>query len=85
MSKWFGPSGRDYTYNFTALEASETYKILKSMNKLPDKNKMEDLRKSATISCTSNTTSYTNCDAKEKACLFNIQLDPCEKYNLVET
>lgn len=55
------------------------------MNKLPKKTRMKDLRKTATILCASNTTSYSHCNLAKKACLFNIKLDPCERYNLAET
>ncbi|XP_044748202.1 arylsulfatase B [Coccinella septempunctata] len=81
---WYGPSGRDYKYNFTALEQSKTYKILKSINSIPDKVKIKEIRKNATISCSPNSTPHTECKPAEKACLFNINLDPCEKYNVAD-
>lgn len=83
-SGWFGPSGRDYKYNLTTLKVSKTYKILKSIGKIPDDSTVKNIRKKATISCTSNSTNFSDCKPGKKSCLFNIKLDPCEKYNIAE-
>lgn len=59
-------------------------KALNRLNALPTPQHARRLREDALVNCISNNTIEPICRPLEKPCLFNIEKDPCEQYNLAE-
>lgn len=79
---WYGPSGREQSYNASAVRSSRAGKALRSIKKCADEEEIKKLRQEAEVKCVS--VSHTTCKPLVKACLFNIETDPCEIQNLAE-
>lgn len=56
---------------------------LTRLKMLPSAREIREIRLSATIDC-GNQSNETICKPLEKPCLFNINVDPCERNNLAE-
>lgn len=82
---WYGPAGTRTTtaYNVNAVVQSVAGQALIRLNLLPNAQDIRKIRLSATVECL-NQTKETICRPLEKPCLFNINVDPCEKNNLAE-
>ncbi|KAK9875794.1 hypothetical protein WA026_009584 [Henosepilachna vigintioctopunctata] len=81
-SNWYGPSGRNYRYNYTLLENSRVFKSLETLNGNADRETMEKMRKAATVNCSQR--KFKKCKPKDEPCLFKIDSDPCEKVNVAK-
>lgn len=87
---WYGPAGdRAATaYNTNLVLQSPAGKALHRQNELPDARNMQAMRDSANVDCAYdpalNRTITTECRPLEKPCLYNIDLDPCEQYDLAD-
>ena len=81
---WYGPSGRssNYSYDYQKVLKSPTGLSLKAINvPLPNKAKMNSLRKSVDIQC-KRPKHASACQPLQQMCLFNILSDPCELNNV---
>lgn len=87
---WYGPAGNHATtaYNTNLVLQSPAGKALHRQNMLPDVREIRKIRDEANVVCAydeeHNTTVFTACRPLEKACLFNVDMDPCEQYNLAD-
>lgn len=87
---WYGPAGnRDSAaYNINLLLQSPAGKALHRQKMLPDVRDIQKLREQANVVCAYNeelnATIATECRPLEKPCLYNIDIDPCEQYNLAD-
>ena len=82
---WYGPSGRDpsYIYDYQNILISPTSLSLQSINHtMPKKAEMADLRRSMDVQCPPENRNSSACKPLEEVCLFNINDDPCEFYNV---
>ncbi|XP_018576345.1 arylsulfatase B [Anoplophora glabripennis] len=79
---WYGPSGRNYNYNISSLQASPAGVALKSLGKLASPKQIEQLRLQADVKC--STLPSVECKPLQSPCLFNILQDPCEIRNLAQ-
>lgn len=84
--KWYGPAGTrtSSAYNVNAVVQSVAGQALIRLNLLPSAQDIRKIRLNATIDCLNNQTKETICRPLEKPCLFNINVDPCEKNNVAE-
>ena len=81
---WYGPSGRSstYSYDYQKVLKSPTGLSLKAINApLPNKAKMNSLRKSVDVQC-KRPKHASACQPLQQVCLFNILSDPCELNNV---
>ncbi|VEN50922.1 unnamed protein product, partial [Callosobruchus maculatus] len=81
---WYGPDGRNYSYNTSSVENSPTGQVLKALNMSTPTEKINELRKAADVQCNTSEQDEVTCKPLEKPCLFHIETDPCEKVNLAE-
>lgn len=86
---WYGPSGsRDAAaYNAEGVLQCPTGKALHRMKMSPTIDSIKKLREEANINCSlisRNSTIYPMCQPLIKPCLFNVQNDPCEQFNLAD-
>lgn len=81
---WYGPSGREGSYNVASVKTSQSGAVLASLGKLPSSAQMLQLREEANVKClgTEPTNSVNKCQPLREPCLFNIVKDPCEQRNL---
>lgn len=82
---WYGPSGRssNYSYDYQKVLKSPTGLSLKAINvPLPNKAKMNSLRKSVDVQC-KRPKHASACQPLQQMCLFNILSDPCELNNVI--
>ncbi|XP_048481188.1 arylsulfatase B [Plutella xylostella] len=79
---WYGPSGREGSYDVDAVYKSPAGVALQKGGYMPDREAVLALRDQATVSC-KNATSVP-CLPLQAPCLFNIQEDPCEMRNLAK-
>jgi len=86
---WYGPSGErnPKLYDVNMVLKSLAGKAIKSLKLMPSTAEILRLRHQATIDC-SMMQPYLRqggvCDPQKMPCLFNIQDDPCEHYNMAE-
>ena len=81
---WYGPSGRSstYSYDYQKVLKSPAGLSLKAINvPLPNKAKMNSLRKSVDVQC-KRPKHASACQPLQQLCLFNILSDPCELNNV---
>ena len=81
---WYGPSGRSstYSYDYQKVLKSPAGLSLKAINvPLPNKAKMNSLRKSVDVQC-KRPKHASACQPLQQVCLFNILSDPCELNNV---
>ena len=80
--KEVGPGARTYTTTLTKSDAAIAIASIKTLPKLVAKT-IKDIRDQSKLSCKANISvdKAFLCTAKA-ACLFNIEDDPCERYNL---
>nr|CAH7753973.1 unnamed protein product [Callosobruchus chinensis] len=81
---WYGPDGRNYTYNSTSVENSPAGQVLKALNMSASTETINELRKAANVKCNTSEQDEVICKPLEKPCLFHIETDPCEKINLAD-
>lgn len=87
---WYGPAGNRAAtaYSTNLVLQSPAGKALHRQNVLPDARDIRKLRDLANVICAhdpaQNVTFVTECRPLEKPCLYNIEIDPCEQYNLAE-
>ncbi|XP_060530533.1 arylsulfatase I-like isoform X2 [Cylas formicarius] len=79
---WFGPSGRNGTYDLNLIETSAAYQALKSVKMAVALEEITTIRANATVSCSN--LNKTSCQQSD-VCLYNIKTDPCEFLNLADT
>ncbi|XP_030767235.1 arylsulfatase I [Sitophilus oryzae] len=77
---WYGPSGRNYSYNTSMVQNSLAGKALKSINMDISDETIKTLRNKATIVCGNSKKNV--CSPAKQPCLFNLEEDPCEYQNL---
>ncbi|XP_063375234.1 arylsulfatase I [Cydia amplana] len=77
---WYGPAGRNGSYDLDAVFGGTVGTILGKMDLMPTREKAGLLRKAATIQCSSDP--EVACKPLLNPCLFNIRDDPCERVNL---
>ncbi|XP_026467504.1 arylsulfatase I-like [Ctenocephalides felis] len=82
--KWFGPSGRNKTYDVDLVLSSKAGKALGKIGYAPTPDKIRELRDEADVKCPVPE-SATVCDLKHAPCLFDLELDPCEYNNLADS
>ena len=78
---WFGPSGRNGSYDYNLVRQSPVSDALKKIGMpLKGDNKLKMLRPETEIKCAfkDDTEVETSCDIKNSVCLFNVKTDPCE-------
>ena len=78
---WFGPSGRNGSYDYNLVRQSPVSDALKKIGMpLKGDNKLKMLRAETEIKCAfkDDTEVETSCDIKNSVCLFNVKTDPCE-------
>ena len=79
---WFGPSGREGSYDYKKLRNCPTASALEKIGMpLVDDIKIKVLQTQAKINCayTENGNSTGKpCEIKNAVCVFNIKKDPCE-------
>ncbi|XP_044255571.1 arylsulfatase J isoform X1 [Tribolium madens] len=80
---WYGPSGRDYTYNVSLVVNSPTGVALKSINMSLVPEEITKLLNSSRIDCSMDKEPIP-CKPLEETCLFNVIQDPCELRNLAK-
>ncbi|XP_026467506.1 arylsulfatase J-like [Ctenocephalides felis] len=81
---WYGPSGRNITYNMDKILASKTRKALEKLGYAPTPDQITSLRKQADIDCPEIKPS-TECNLKTGPCVFDLVADPCEQNNLAHS
>lgn len=80
--KWFGPTGRNDSYNVSLVQTSLVAQALESMgNPIPDESTINALRSQITLDCPKSDDD-ASCKLTQQVCLFNITADPCERNNL---
>ncbi|XP_047988988.1 arylsulfatase J-like isoform X4 [Leguminivora glycinivorella] len=77
---WYGPAGRNGSYDLDAVYQGKVAAILSKMGLMPTREKAGLLRKAATLQCSSDP--EVVCRPLEYPCLFDIRTDPCERINL---
>lgn len=84
--KWYGPAGirTPSAYNANAVTQSAAGQAISQLNLLPSTQNMRKIRLQATVDCLNDQTKEIICQPLEKPCLFNINVDPCEKNNLAD-
>ncbi|KAI8440600.1 hypothetical protein MSG28_001821 [Choristoneura fumiferana] len=80
---WYGPSGRNSSYDLESVYAARAGKALASIGLMPARDKAQQIRQSVTVVCDTNTT-VIPCKPLEAPCLFNIEDDPCERFNMAD-
>ena len=78
---WFGPSGRNGSYDYNLVRKSLASDALRSIGMpLHSDKKLKMLRKETEIKCAYNDEDDAEkpCHIKNSVCLFNIISDPCE-------
>ncbi|XP_047036030.1 arylsulfatase I-like [Helicoverpa zea] len=78
---WYGPSGREGTYDFDLLNKSYAAEAINKISKMPSQQKITSIRDAATIRC-NESIPITECKPLQAPCLFDIIEDPCERRNL---
>ncbi|XP_066257386.1 arylsulfatase J [Euwallacea similis] len=79
---WYGPSGRDNTYNVSLIQESPAGRALKGINSLANAKIIKTLRAEATVIC--GDVEKIKCNPVKAACLFNVTEDPCEYKNIAD-
>ncbi|KAI4462998.1 arylsulfatase [Holotrichia oblita] len=79
---WYGPSGRNETYNTTMVRFSLAGLALQSINRCASEEQINKIRKEAEVKCPP--IENVACKPLEEPCLFNIKDDPCELQNLAK-
>ncbi|XP_060800557.1 arylsulfatase I [Amyelois transitella] len=80
---WYGPAGRRGHYDTDKVFGSRAGKAVAELGLMPNNNTVAFIRKSTTVTCSENT-SAVRCKPLQSPCLFNVQLDPCERNNLAD-
>ena len=79
---WYGPSGREGSYDFAKIRESLVSKALHNIGiPLANNKRINSLRRKTEIKCAygiNGTEPEKPCEIKNSVCLFNIRLDPCE-------
>ncbi|XP_053600201.1 arylsulfatase J [Plodia interpunctella] len=78
---WFGPNGRQGSYNISKVFDSPAGRTLKGLGYMPSAGTVGQMRKAATVKC-DYSAPKVKCQPLQAPCLFNVQQDPCEMNNL---
>ncbi|CAH2000847.1 unnamed protein product [Acanthoscelides obtectus] len=81
---WYGPDGRNHTYNVSSVGNSAVGQVLRDLNMSTSSQKIEELRRAANVVCNVTEEAEVVCKPLERPCLFHIETDPCEKVNLAD-
>lgn len=83
---WYGPSGRNlHHYDIDLILNSHTGRALKKIHRAPTPEQISNLRRESEVVCSHRSSNDSApCFPLKKPCLFNIEEDPCERYNLAE-
>lgn len=80
---WYGPSGRNGSYNLDAIRSSPAARALHKIGKpLGNNQELLKLRSQGTVECPPRPEDATDCNIEASICLFNIKQDPCEQNNV---
>lgn len=79
---WYGPSGRDDTYNYGAVVGSLAGRAVSSIGHKVYPEKARALREAVSVTCAPKNSSLLPCKLLEAPCLFRVYEDPCETNNL---
>ncbi|XP_026467511.1 arylsulfatase B-like [Ctenocephalides felis] len=81
---WYGPAGRNESYNIQRVLNSKSGKALAKLGNTPTEEKIKELRNEADVKCVKPDI-FTPCKILEGPCLFDLEADPCEYNNLAES
>ncbi|CAH2062769.1 unnamed protein product, partial [Iphiclides podalirius] len=80
---WYGPSGREGSYNVDLVYTSDAGRAIDKLGLMPTREKTLTLREEATVKCNASIVAIP-CQPLLAPCLFNIEEDPCEMRNLAD-
>uniref|UniRef100_A0A6M2DJ96 Putative arylsulfatase b n=1 Tax=Xenopsylla cheopis TaxID=163159 RepID=A0A6M2DJ96_XENCH len=84
LNDWYGPPGRNDSYDIGQIFDSKTGRALKQLGHAPTVTRIRKLRYNAEVKCPENTTAKP-CKLEETACVFDLISDPCERNNLAKS
>lgn len=78
----FKLSDDSYASRVLNSKVQKAIKTVQPVNQRLTSSKINTLRRMATINCNDDQNENIPCDPRAAACLYNIQMDPCERMNL---